>query len=279
MTTQGANVLKTGNLVGKEVEVVCDRIAAFFLAAGMSGDSLALQINKSIAKASKQKIKVKFTRAQDYALIERAIQFWVTEPNYVNRAGRPKPLPASGACSVSTLLSEAGFTGTTASAIKLMLSLGAISNSPGRAFVPTERHCNWHIDGDIAYEPHASFLMNAVMAATVCIGSTSARRKLFWRACHSDRIPSASIEKYLSFLRSKGEAVVLELNDWLAQHDAHEAAPQNNQPRTMLGVGLFPYIQTIQTGSANGDSKQVARRASMHRPNARGRVPLKTRQM
>jgi hypothetical protein len=262
----GADPLKTATIVGQEVQIVCDRIAAFFIAAGMSGDSLVRQIESSIAKASKQKIKVKFSKAQHYAIIERAIQYWATEPNYVNRAGRPKPLPASGACSVSTLLIAAGYAGTTASAIKLMHSLGAISKSPRGEFIPTERHCNWHVDGQIAYEPHASFLMNAVVAATSCIGSTGTRRKLFWRACHSDRIPSSQIEKYLAYLRSKGEAVVLELNDWLAQHDVSETPPKGSRSRTMLGVGLFPYIQTIEAGNANGTAKQLTVRGSKHKP-------------
>jgi hypothetical protein len=68
------------------------------------------------------------------------------------------------------------------------------------------------------------------------------------------------------------------LNDWLAQHDVSETPLKHSRPRTMLGVGLFPYIQTIEAGNVTGASKLPPRSVAKGKPNATKHKLLPSRQ-
>jgi hypothetical protein len=248
----------TSGLVGQEIKIIFDRIAAFFVAAGANRDALVRQLEESINSATARKPKIRFVRNQNYPILERAVQIWISDPNYLNRAGRPRPIPKTGTLSISALLRDSGYTGTTASGVTLLHTLGAVSKNSLRQYVLNERYCSWHADGDVAYEPQANFLMNAVLAATTAIGRSGRQRKLFWRTCYTDRLPPAIINKYLAFSRTRSEAMILELNDWFGQYEALPTTKQPKRPLAIVGMGLFPFVQSVSSGNPE-DSMKASR--------------------
>jgi hypothetical protein len=249
-------------LVGHELTIVFDRIAAFFITAGLNRQELVDQLESSISRAISKRSKTKFVRNFRYPIFERAVQTWISDPDYVNRAGRPKPLPRAGRFSLSTLLETAGCTDTTTSAIKLLHSLGAISKNRDGQYSLSERHCNWRPEGEVAYEPQASFLMNAVVAATIAVHRTGYEKKLFWRTCHSDRFPTRKINEYLAFSRRKSESVILELNDWFGQHENTAATDNRARKQRIVGIGLFSYVQPIHAGSPDSRGAKISSASS-----------------
>ncbi len=257
-----SSITEADGLVGQEIKIIFDRIAAFFLAAGISRDTIMQQLETSISSAAARKPKMRFVRNYGYPILERAVQIWISDPNYLNRAGRPKPIPKTGTFSISTLIRDSGYAGTIASGIRLLHSLGTVSINLTGQYALNERHCNWRAEGDVAYEPQANFLMNAVLAATTAIGRSGKQRKLFWRTCYTDRLPSAMINKYMAFCRTRSEAMILELNDWFGQYESPVPQQQSKRPLATVGMGLFPFVQFINSGNPNASIKASPKRGT-----------------
>ena len=249
----------TGPLIGVEMSIVLDRVASFFLAAGVSANAIERQLLRSLSIASKQTSKVKFVAQRDFPALERIVNHWLKHSNYVNAAGRPKPLPISGTQSVASIIRETGFDGSANIVVKSLVELGAVAKNSDATYSLTARHCNWNAEGIVAYEPHAAFLMNAVVASTHAIGRSKSKNELFWRASGSDRIPTSLAKKYVEFARVRGTSLLRELDDWLGQH---EVAPNGRDKKAIginIGVGLFPFIQSYPVGKSIASTKKQPR--------------------
>jgi hypothetical protein len=223
----------------------------FFATAGASSTDIRRQLEVALKKAESRVSAVTFVSNSYYQILDRAVNHWVTHPSFLNAAGRPKPLPASGEISVAAALDAAGYKGSFAAAIETLQHLGSVSQSPDKKYRLKSRFCNWNIDGDVCYEPNATFLMNAVLAGTTSVRSQKRGKKLFWFSSYSDRIPKALTDEYLRFVRARIEAVLRELDDWFGKHEVNKSRRRKiDKSASTVGIGVFPFVQSGQVGKS-----------------------------
>jgi hypothetical protein len=245
-------------LAGPELRDVFNRIAAFFLAAGVPKAALLQQLNDSIRLATRSSLSPKFSAEGDFRELERAVTQWANDPHYLNAAGRSKPLRATGKYSIATLVRQANYSGSVAGAIKTLERLGSVKRNSDSTYSLGSRLFAWKLDGSVGYEAQANFLMNAVLAATASANRTGAAKKLFWKTSYSDRIPKALESKFLEYLYYRLDALLFELEDWFGKHEVSAKSRRAGQPSSVVGVGLFPYIQTIRAGSSKSSRKPAS---------------------
>jgi hypothetical protein len=260
MKRQAERVSNFGNLVGPELPNILDRISAFFIAAGVEPAALTHQMAISVCKVAATKKKIRFVPQSNFQALERIVTYWLKHPSYVNAVGRPRPLTFSGKYSISTIVGETGFDGTAAGALRDLMEFGAVTESVEGTYSLTARHCNFSANGTVAYEPHVAFLMNAVDAATHVLDTNKNDHRLFWRASSSQHIPAELAEQYMDYIRVFGTNLLRELDDWFGKHDEPPKKNSRPRPRTIMGVGLFPFIQHLTVG--NSEARAVVKRGT-----------------
>ena len=238
--------LDTGELVGTELAAVFDKIAMFFMKAGVSKAVLRKQLALSISKAGHQDLPMRFVSNSNGPEFIRAFDRWLTHPEYANAAGKPRALHAAGRLSLTSLLRESGYKDDVGDALETLISQGAIRKNSDGTYSAPNKFFNWRRDGQVAYAPHAQFLTNAVAASTIAIGSDENDHRLFWRTSTSDRIPAKLIDSYLQYMRQTTDTHLRQLEDWFGQHEARTTIKK--EPKTVIGFGFFPFVQTLQVG-------------------------------
>jgi hypothetical protein len=225
------------DLVGAELTDVLDKIATFFLAAGVKPAALLRQLRRSIAR-SKPKPGISFVHDSQTLEQVRVIDIWQTSSKYANSAGKPKRLPVEGELSIASLMREAGMRGN--------------PSKVANTYRCRDRIVNWKKVGEVAYAPQAAFLMNAVSASTMATNNDRYGKKLFWKFSLSDRLSEKLIDEYLNFVKEHSTILIRQLDDWLAQHESIKKRRSVDASHIAVGVGLFPFVQTVPVG------KQVA---------------------
>jgi hypothetical protein len=261
MTRSKAAQRNRGNLVGDELADVLDKVATFFLAAGVTPGALASLFSRSISRST-PKLGMHFVRDEQTLEQVRAIDIWHTSSKYANAAGKPKRLPIEGKLSIASLMREGGMRADPNKTAKTLVRRGTIQENEDGTFSPTDRIANWRKVGEIAYGPQAAFLMNAVTASTVATNNDRFGQKLFWKFSLSDRLPEHLIDEYLSFVKGQSTTLMRQLDDWLAQHESLSVRRRGKGSPIAVGVGLFPFVQTVPVGKPQKNPRKAKRSRS-----------------
>jgi hypothetical protein len=101
---------------------------------------------------------------------------------------------------------------------------------------------------NVPYEPAATFLLNAVSAATAAIVDNSKLRNWKWMHSYSDRMPMTARQQLLDYAHEKAQLCCREVDEWLASNEKLHRPQSRTKAPPLMGIGIFPFIQVSTVG-------------------------------
>jgi len=183
--------------------------------------------------------------AERYNRAARVIAGWRREQKFLDAEGRPAPLPVSGeARSFASLVRCFSGDMPAKAVLDELERLGAVRQIEDgrvelvtRAYVPrTGETDNFHILGtDVSY-----------LITTIDHNVRSDRAEArFQRKVAYDNLPDQALPRFRKLSADKAQALLEQLDEWLARHDrdTHPAVPGTGRNRAGIGIYYFeePY--------------------------------------
>jgi len=216
-------------------------VLAFLRKSGISRAELLTETRAALSHAERHDKKVKVTRIGYSYVSSSIVNRWLRDPKYLNTRGRPIDLGLNDpGASIASLLKECRVSLKPLKAAQLLVEFGTINKVSSGKFRLVRRLLNFSIPGYLPFEPNFRFLVDATTAATRGIGTPNKATRLFWHCADSTRVHRKHLPEFLQFAQDKSLSFMLEVNDWLEQHEEPVRATQRtSKSLRRIGVGLF----------------------------------------
>jgi hypothetical protein len=237
-------------IVGTELNHILTLVTQFFLAAGAPPGEIIACVADALATFKKRTPKYKYFSIGPQVAIDRLVLEWRTNPAYVNAAGRPKTIPLKGHQSIAALLDSVGITQSPMD-VAVALANAGIARRQVNGQIALQRRYSLYSGKNkkLPYEPSASFLLSAAIAATSGIQERANQRELFWFNSYSDRIPPNRRKQFLVYARAKGQQLLHEMDDWLSSYETAPTKGQWQRSAPTTGIGFFPFVALPPVGN------------------------------
>lgn len=229
------------NDAGPNPQDVLRPVLAFLLKSGISRADLLTEMRAALSHAEKHDKKVKVTRIGYNYVSSSIVNRWLRDPKYLNPRGRPIDLGLNEpGASIASLLKDCRVSLKPLKAAQLLVEFGTINKVSSGKFRLVRRMLNFSIPGYLPFEPNFRFLVDATTAATRGIGMPNKAPRLFWHCADSTRVHQKHLPEFLQFAQDKSLSFMLEVNDWLEQHEEPVGTSRRgSKGLRRIGVGLF----------------------------------------
>ena len=183
--------------VGPEVQTVLKRIAAFFMASGLTDKELDKQFTLARTWAGRRRKMPKLFRAGATAQYNKLVESWLRNPTYLNAAGNPIALPIEGDVSIAAIKRSLHIRGSIKSMVAALVKMGCLKKMRGGRFRLVLRAFYARRSGHVAYEPYAQFLVSAVTAATLPLNIDTSDQSVFWLNSTTEDVPVRQVKPFM----------------------------------------------------------------------------------
>ena len=172
-------------------------------------------------------------------LVADTLMLWHTRTAFLTRAGLPKPLPATGAVSLTTLArtiapSRAG----TAALLQDLLDLKVVKQS-GQSYVPAQRSAV--LGGANALTLAYATTAISRLIQTISHNVNEGAQPRYERQVSEVRIHAEDLPIFLHYVEQQGQYLIDAVDDWLSKRKA-EGAPRNTD--VDVGFSAFSWVHT-----------------------------------
>jgi hypothetical protein len=224
-----------------EVTFVLRRCALFYRASGFSEAWLKNEWNEALTWARKQKVKAKIYRAGPVAEYRAICEQWIRDPDYLNAAGNPLPLPLTGAISIKSLIRTLGLQSDPKEIIAALEKIGSVKRFGKKRFLLVEKMFRTRPNAHVAYETYAQFLAHAVKAATMPLHVSKDDKYSHWLTATRERLSNAEVREFIAFVKRRSQPLMLEVDDAL-NAAAQRKRPKRDVPTNTVGAGIFTFV-------------------------------------
>jgi Family of unknown function (DUF6502) len=178
----------------------------------------------------------------------RVLSGWHQDPEFVDAAGTPRELPATGAGSFATLLARYGGDIPETATAKELRRVGAVaSTADGKLKVQTRYYMPLALD-DAALERYGSVVADLAGSINHNLFAADPNGRIFEGRAHHPHIDPAALEEFRALVDARGERLLEEIDAWLTEHALPASAKSAG---VRLGVGLYLIDDTHKnSGSA-----------------------------
>jgi hypothetical protein len=179
-----------------------------------------------------------YIRLRDAA---QALMCWHADELYLTKDGAPKPLPARGSTSLTSLASKVAANAQgTARLVNDLIDLGFVAKS-GALFLPAMRSA-------VINGPSALILAHATAAILRLIGTVehnvSGRSPPRYERHVADvRIRASDLPVFLRFVEEQGQYLIDSVDDWLSKR---EIKGRPSAREVTVGLGAFAWVDPPQ---------------------------------
>jgi hypothetical protein len=250
------NSVPRTRIVGTEFGQIMTLVTQFFLAAGVPHTDIAKTVATALAKKHKGGARTEYVFAGEFPIYDRVVHEWRTNASYVNAAGRPKPIALNGRNSLASILELLHIRKSAKEVVMSLARAGTVRRTASGEYELMRRYALYGGERNkIPYEPAASFLLGAVLAATMGIQSGKRRSGTYWLHAYSDRIPKKNMKHFLAYSRIKGQQLLGEMDDWLTSYEDIPIRTRLAESAPLTGVGFFPFVQLPVVGNQQRKEK------------------------
>ncbi len=170
---------------------------------------------------------------------QRILSAWHQSPDYLDQAGKPRPIPVAGdAPSFTDLCARFGGDMPDTTLLRELRRVGAVGDTPSGQLTPLMRT---YIQASM--DPEKILRAGSVLED---LGNTIAfdlapphrARLRFERRAENERIDPRDVPEFQSFLESEGMAFLERVDAWLSAHEVPQSSSEH-RPLVRLGAGLF----------------------------------------
>jgi hypothetical protein len=216
-------------------------VLTFLRRSGLSHAELQTHIRRALQQAERGGKSLKVTRIGYSYVSSSIVNRWLRDPKYLSSRGRPVDLAIAGpGPNITELLKDCDVSLTPIKAVVLLQEFGTIKKLASGHFRLVRRFLNFSIPEHLPFEPNFRFLVDAAAAATRGLGAGTRAPRLFWHCADSTRVHRRHLPEFLQFAQDKSLSFMLEINDWLEQHEqAISTKKGTGKGLRRIGVGLF----------------------------------------
>lgn len=175
------------------------------------------------------------------------LNYWYTNSKYLDKTGRPRALPFSGAGrSFSSLVRQISADMPVRAILRELQRSGSVKQTTGRRLVPTRREFVPDSVTDKAIEGLQYGLRR--LAETVCYNSQAENRgaSRFQRIVHTDQIPISEINLVRDSLTAILTGFATKIDDYLTSfHPKPTASKLDKEFKIHVGVGLYYFDNSL----------------------------------
>lgn len=188
-----------------------------------------------------------------YNRAARVLTGWVRDPDFLDAAGQPLPLPAEGGSGFAALVKRHGADAPVRAVLDELLRVGAVRRLA---------------DGRIDLVVHAYVPSQSLPDKLGILGSDVAdlidtidhnlqpggQEPRFQRKVMYHRIPAAALPAFRRLSATQAQALLERLDRWLAEHDTGPAADDTTQRAARVGLGIHYFEEPLSPSAPSGDT-------------------------
>ena len=228
-------------IVDDDVRLVLRRCALFYRASGYKEDVLIAEWRKALQWASRQKVKAKIYRAGPVEQFRAVCERWIRSPNYLNGAGNPIALPATGEVSIKSIMNELAIHGDATALAAALDKIGSVKRVGKGKYLLIQKMFRTRPNSHVAYETYSQFLAHAVKAATMPLQVTKSDKYSHWLTATRTGLSPAEISAFAQFVKRRSQPQMLEIDDAL-NSTPNRRRPLKRIPRNTVGAGIFTFV-------------------------------------
>jgi hypothetical protein len=190
---------------------------------------------------------------EQYNRAARVLTAWTRDPEFVNRRGEPQPLdPQEGRTSFAELVRRHSGDVPVRAVLDELLRVGAVRRSDdgklqlvARAYVPQRSA----VDKLEILGSDVSDLIETI-DHNIEHGDTDPRfqRKVMYR-----NVPVEALKEFRQLSGEQAQALLEQLDKWLAEHSDPDSPDQPLQARARVGMGIFYFEQRLEPDAPKED--------------------------
>jgi hypothetical protein len=166
---------------------------------------------------------------------------WHLDPDFLDKKGRPRPLPIEGeGASFATLLKRCGKADVQPTTmLKELINTGCVRRrADGRLQVLQRDYIPQAMDAQMV-RLWGTVLADVGMTYSHNLTRGPKEPARFERAAVNDRMPAAAAKEFRAFLEQEGQAFLERIDAWLIQHQVADSDTQSGTQITRMGAGAY----------------------------------------
>lgn len=197
-------------------------------------DSVMRDLEKSNDSANLQELD----RATSSA-VGAAFHRWFREPEWLNSAGKPRPLKLHGETqSVQSLLQREMSIESARKTAAELPKINLLKKAPGGKFLPTSLHSLIRHNHPYLHEHTAHSVVRFLHTVRDNVATAAVSPPLIERFAYVSAIPCELEREFRDFTNQQGEALIDTVNDWL---ESKRLNIQSTGSRNTLQAGLHVF--------------------------------------
>ena len=225
-----------------EVTFVLRRCALFYRASGFTEAWLENEWKQALLWTRTKRVRTKIYRAGSVAHYRAICERWIRDPNYLNRAGNPLPLPARGARSIQSLIKDLKLKQELSATIAGLEKIGSIEPTTDGRYLLVEKMFRTRPHTQVAYETFSQFLAHAVRAATMPLHVAKTDKLSHWLTASRDNLNPEEIREFIRYVKRRSQPQMLEIDDALNLRKKRRKKGKKGRPANTVGAAIFTFV-------------------------------------
>jgi len=181
------------------------------------------------------------------------VALWLRGRRFIDRSGRPRPLPMQGRVSFTALAREASPKIDPQVALSVLTHFKNVRRTTTGKYKLVNPFFLTSSTKSLAFEPMAYFLSDAsdTLGRILKRKEQSRSADIFWRKAENSDLSEAAARKFLAFSKERTLVFVNEIDEWLEAHRRPRVGSLKSTSRRRVGLGVFSIFSGLESHRTN----------------------------